>query len=130
MPHVNDADDLILEALISMVIADDHVDPEELATLARVYDDLTGRELSVEHLEAHARARLVDPTVGYPGDIGEGLDHEGKLRVLGAAFAIAAADGFVMEEEEQQLESLAQLLGLNKQAYREAVADLSSSRPR
>ena len=129
MSTVQDADDLILEALLSMVIADDDIDPDELSTLARVYGELTGRELSTAHLEAHARARLVDPTAGYPGDIGEGLDSDEKRRVLEAAFAIAAADGFVVEEEEQQLAQLAQMLGLTPEASRKAVAGLMSSRP-
>ncbi len=129
MSTVQDADDLILEALLSMVIADDDIDPDELATLARVYGELTGRALSVDHLEAHARARLVDPAVGYPGDIGEGLDADQKRRVLEAAFAIAAADGFVVEEEEQQLAQLAQLLGMTPEASRQAVVGLMSSRP-
>lgn len=129
MADLNDVDDQILEALLSMVIADEHIDPDELKTLARVYGELTGRALSVEHLNAHARARLADPAVGYPGDIGEGLSDEQKQQVLAAAFAVAAADGFVLEEEEQQLSRLSQLLGIPDETYRSAVMRLMSSRP-
>lgn len=129
MTTLTDTDDLILEALLSMVIADDDIDPEELSTLTRVYAELTGRTLSTAHLEAHARARLADPAVGYPVAIGEGLTDADKRRVLEAAFAIAAADGFVVEEEEQQLARMAQMLGLSPEASRKAVAGLLSGRP-
>lgn len=129
MLNLNDADGRILEALLSMVLADDDVDPDELGTLARVYGELTGRAVSVPDLEAHARARLADPAVGYPSDIGEGLSDEHKQRVLAAAFDIAAADGFVLEEEEEQLIQLSQLLGMSEDAYRSTVARLMGSRP-
>lgn len=129
VPTLDDADDQILEALLSMVIADEHVDPDELRTLARVYGELTGRTVTVEHLEAHARARLADPAVGYPGALGEGLSEAQRQQVLTAAFAIATADGFVLEEEEQRLTQLSQLLGLSEDAYRTMVARLMSSRP-
>ncbi|MCA9708762.1 MAG: right-handed parallel beta-helix repeat-containing protein [Myxococcales bacterium] len=110
-------------------LADEDIDPDELGALAKGYDELTGRALSVEHLHAHAQARLADPAVGYPREIGEGLPEADRLRILMVAFSIAAADGFVVEEEEQRLTGLAQLLGLSEETYRRAIARLISGRP-
>ncbi|MCH9687047.1 MAG: TerB family tellurite resistance protein [Deltaproteobacteria bacterium] len=130
MSPLLDPEHRILDALIGMVVADGDADPDELTTLTRVYEELTGRTFSPEDLATRATARLEAAGAGAPAlaELGAGLDDDGKRRVLSAAFAIAAADGFVLEEEDEQLSAIAQALGLSSTAYRDAVTGFTSTR--
>ncbi len=122
-----DPDDRILHALLGMVVADDDADPDELEMLSKVYAELTGQTLDPEQLAALATARLAPAAVVPSLDgLGDGLTPDDKHRVLNAAFSIAAADGFVLEEEDEQLAALAHALGLTGNAYRDAVQGLLS----
>lgn len=122
MPPLSDPDELVLETLLTMVIADGDADPDELGVLARVYEELTERTIEAPELETRARARLKtsDPTA-LPPSLAERLEDNAKRRVLLAALAIAEADGFVLEEEDTQLSALVAMLGLPPQAYRDAA---------
>lgn len=129
MSSLPDDDDRIFEALLSMVVIDGDADPDELLTLARVYEELTGREVSPAELRARAEVRLANPGPIDLLGLGERLTEAGKRCVLGAAYAIAAADGFVLDEEDQLLARMADAMGLSMQAYRDALAGLLAVRP-
>lgn len=129
MSTLADTDGRVLQALLSMVVIDGDADPDELLTLCRAYAELTGRTMAAEELLAQAEALL---QVGAPATfegLAADLDEVGKRCVLAAAYAIAAADGFVLEEEEQLLALMAQGMGLSTQAYRDALAGLLTVRP-
>lgn len=102
-----------------MVVADEDVDPDEVATLVRVYAELTGETVDVEQVRDRARTRLStpDPTA-FPSDLQDRLDDELRPKVLTAAVAIAEADGFVLDEEEALLSRLALALGMSPDAHR------------
>ena len=112
----------LLEALLAIVVVDGDADPDELEIAAKGFADLTGRTLEIEVLQARVAARLASPDpTALPPELAAGLDEPAKHRVLLAALAIAEADGFVLEEEDELLVRLVGVLGLPRSTYREAV---------
>ena len=122
MTGVSDERGCIRRALILMMVSDGDVDPDELATVLRVYEKVTGNALDEAQVRAQAQEVLAaGEQLGDCSDLGEGLDEAAKLHVLAAAFAVAAADGFVVEEEDELLGKLAKDLGLSGETYRGAI---------
>ncbi len=108
--------------MVLMMAADDDVDPDEVAAIIRVYKETTGEELSAAQLEAEAAALPAGMRLGEcAGRLAKGLDRDARLRVLGAAFAVAAADGFVVDEEDDMLTRLAADLEIPKDDYEAAI---------
>lgn len=130
VPALPDVEERLLEALLAVVVADGDVDPDELSAASRAYAELTGRTLDAEQWRARAAARLAstEPTA-LPEGLSDGLDEVGRRRVLLAALAIAEADGFVLEEEDELLVRLVAALDLPTTAYREAVEGRLSLAP-
>jgi tellurite resistance protein len=119
----------VLRVLLAMMRADDIVEPDELESVRTAYkrltgelptDDQLGRERAV--LEADAGAWLPAAQV-----LGERLGDDDKARLITAAFAVAVADGFVLEEEERLLATLGAALGLNQASYRQTMEKLIAS---
>lgn len=122
MTAIADEDGCIRRVLVMMMMSDGDLDPDELSTAQRVYADVTGRQVTEEELRA--QARLVAEEGWVPGQcagLGEGLDEAAKVRVLGAAFAVAAADGFVVDEEDRLLWRLASDMNLSPETYQAAI---------
>ena len=95
-----DDDGAVLRVLLG-VIAVDEVDAEEgLSTVGSAYARLTGRTLAAE------------------------LDEDGKQTLFAAAFEVAVADGFVLDDEDRLLSTLAAALGMNELDYRACVEKL------
>lgn len=125
MTEVSDERGCIRRALILMMVSDGDVDPDELATVLRVYEKVTGTALDEAQVRTQAEEVLAKgEQLGDCGDLGDGLDLGAKLHVLAAAFAVAAADGFVVEEEDELLGKLAKDLGLPEATYRGAIDQL------
>lgn len=116
-------EELIVDVLLSMVVADDDVDPDELQTLCRVVKELTGQEIAAKDLLARATARLDAPhPTAFPPGLAQQIDTDLRPKVLAAAVAIAEADGFVLDEEDELLSRLAIALGLPPDAHRQPGA--------
>lgn len=128
MAHLADDGERILDALMAMVVVDGEIDRYELAQVKGVYVDLTGETLDPAALASRAARRLHsdDPAQLHP-DLGVGLDEGAKRRVMAAAYAVAEADGFVLEEEDQLLLLLSRALGLSEDVYRLAMSGLLST---
>ncbi len=133
MAKIPDPEGKILNALLSVVVADGDADPDELETLAARYAELTGASPSSEALSQRARSLLPAndalPDIPLSASLGASLDDDQRREVLAAALAIAAADGFVLDEEDVQLMRLAHALGLSEEASRKAMSKLPFVRP-
>jgi tellurite resistance protein len=128
MAAIVDEQGCIRRALILMMMSDGDLDPDELVTVLGVYEKVTGSKLLEADVRAEAAAVVAaGDELGKCRGLGDSLDEPGKLRVLGAAFAVAAADGFVVEEEDEQLGRLASDLGLTPERYRAAIEQLLSA---
>ncbi len=105
----------VRRVLVAMMIADEDIDADEVATVRRIYAEMTGETLSIaqlrEEVTAACRAGLTVQTC--LANLADDLDLPTRQRLLEAAFAVASADGFVLEEEEVLLGQVATALGLD-----------------
>ncbi|MCR9160650.1 MAG: TerB family tellurite resistance protein [Nannocystaceae bacterium] len=110
--------------LLAMIIADDDVDPDEVAAAEQAYAELMGRELPEGEL---ARSAADAKAAGRcPNDVLKclptGLDADVQEKVLRAAFQVASADGFVLEEEDALLQAVAKAVGMDETRSRSVLA--------
>lgn len=125
---VTDEKGCIRRVLVAMMVADGDVDPDELVAIRTVYAEMTGETITAAQLQSDAKQVL-----GQDGgvaaclvDLGKGLGIKGRRRVFEAAFAVAGADGFVLEEEERMLANVAAALGFTEAQFRAEVDRLMS----
>jgi tellurite resistance protein len=120
----------IRRVLVAMMVADGDVDPEELATIRSVYASMTGEHVEVDVLIDEAK-RMQAEGMTLSTSL-HGLEHalgtDGKKKVLVAAFAVATADGFVLDEEDELLAAVGRAIGMDEAEYREALHDLMTGR--
>jgi uncharacterized tellurite resistance protein B-like protein len=127
MPILRGDDDGALLRVLLGVIAADEVDADEgITTVATAYYRLTGRQLVEEDVTRgrdHARA---NPSAWLDAarSLANELDAAGKAQLFTAAFEVAVADGFVLDEEDRLLSTLAAALGMTEHEYRLSVEKL------
>jgi tellurite resistance protein len=126
---LRDDDGEVLRVLLAMTRADDIVDPDELESVGTAYRRLTGAEPTAEDVQRETTTLRADEGAWLPSarTLGQRLSDDDKARLLTAAFEVAVADGFVLDEEDKLLATLAGALGLNETAYRQTIARLVDS---
>lgn len=101
--------------LLAMIVADEDVDPDEIVVAERAYDEFVGEALpdgTLTELAAEARAAgrsATEVLACLPRDLPAHLQDQ----VLTAAFRVASADGFVLEEEDEMLRAVAAAMGMD-----------------
>ncbi len=114
----------IRRVLVAMVVADGDIDPEELTTAQRVFRDVTG--VGISDVELRKEAEQMQAAGGKVAEClgaAAGLDLDARKRIFAAAFAVASADGFVLEEEDALLANVAAALGFTEAKYRGLVEE-------
>lgn len=131
MDHmVPDGTDPIVRLLLAVVIADGDIDPDELRVVQRHVQQLRGMRFSEEELRASAermmasRASVHHCLRGLPP-----LDPPTAERLFTAAFEVASADGFVLEEEDSVLAQVAAALRMSEAQYRGTISALLEAHP-
>jgi uncharacterized tellurite resistance protein B-like protein len=125
MPELSDDDGALLRVLIGVTAADELDGDEGIASLRAGYRELVGRELAEAQVVAEREAAKGGGAwLDAARELGKRLDAHGKQAVIGAAFEVAVADGFVLEEEDRVLATLAAALGLSEAEYRGIVDKL------
>lgn len=110
--------------LLAMIIADDDVDPDEVAAAERAYRDVVGQPIpqgKLAQCAADAKAANRRPTEVLqclPSNLAPDLQE----KVLEAAFQVASADGFVLEEEDELLQAVAKAVGMDDARARTVLA--------
>ncbi|HWB77698.1 MAG TPA: TerB family tellurite resistance protein, partial [Nannocystaceae bacterium] len=118
-------DGALLRVLIGVTAADELDGDEGIASLRATYSKLAGRELDEAQVVAEREAAKGGGAwLDAARELGKRLDDHGKQQVIGAAFGVAVADGFVLEEEDRVLATLAAALGLSEAEYRGIVDKL------
>jgi uncharacterized tellurite resistance protein B-like protein len=103
----------IRRTMVLMCLADGVVDPEEVATIQRVFGQIAKRQITAEEVHAEIASAQSD---GRPvheflaGGIAATLNDSGKEMVIRAAFMVAAADGQFQDEEKQLLAQIGSAL--------------------
>ncbi len=111
-----------------MIVADEDVDPDEVAAAEQAYDEFTGQalpdgELARDAAEARSQGRSSQEVLGcLPSD----LEADAQAKVLTAAFRVASADGFVLEEEDDLLRAVAKAIGMDDDQARTVLNGLMS----
>ena len=106
--------------LLAMIVADEDVDPDEIVAAEQAYGEFTGQPLPDGALEREAsEARSAgrspeDLLQCLPAD----LERKARETILTAAFRVASADGFVLEEEDALLRAVATALGMDSSEAR------------
>lgn len=121
-----DDDGAVLRVLLGVIAADEVDADEGIATVASAYERLTDRKLAADDVTRgrdHARA---DPGAWLDAAraLAQELDADGKAQLFAAAFEVAVADGFVLDEEDRLLSTLAAALGMSDHEYRVSVDKL------
>lgn len=126
---LRDDDGGVLRVLLAMTRADEDVDADELASVRRAYERLTGRAPAPEVLARETAALAADEGAWLPTAhaLAGRLADDDKGRLLTAAFEVAVADGFVLDEEDKLLSTLGAALGLNATEYGRAIEQLLAS---
>jgi tellurite resistance protein len=113
--------------MIDMMMADGEMGQDELKTVAKIYEDVGGKPLSKRRLKAEL-ARLEEEghegTVDYLREAQGFLNDEGRLMVLRAALAVAAADGEFQQEEQDLMAEYADAVGLSGKQYKALIQEV------
>ena len=109
-------EDRILHALLLLVVADGHVEADELAKVREVARDLCGASFDDERLDELAQEVRDAPedVIDYLARIRGLLEPEERRRLLAGLRAIASADGDVADAERVELAKAAEALGLDE----------------
>ena len=116
--------------MVDMMMADGDMDAQELETLKTIYQEIGRKPLSQDRLDAELRRLKNDGerrTVAYLRDEGSFLNEEGKLLVLKAALAVAAADGQFQAEEQILVSSYADALNVRLEKFEKLLQEAFSS---
>ncbi len=126
MTDLHDDDGTLLRVLIGITAADELDSEEGLASLSAGYQRLVGRGLDEGTLAAEREQARTHGAEWLEAarELGRRLDDEAKQAVLAVAFEVAFADGFVLDEEDRVLATLAAALGLHEAEYRQTVERL------
>jgi tellurite resistance protein len=109
--------------LAAMMIVDEHIDPDEIRVACEVYKKQSGVDLDPKALEEAAH-HLKDGDVNVEETLhalSTALEFAAKERILEAALQVASADGFVLEEEDTLLATIAAALGVTEAQYRRVM---------
>lgn len=115
--------------IVRMVVEDGKVELEERAILNRVHEDLLGRRLEEEELDAEIAAAATDPrpAADYARGIAGYLDSDGRALVLRAALRVAASDGELHPAERNLMAEIG--AGLDMEPH-EIAGVMTSARSR
>jgi hypothetical protein len=120
------ADD-VRRVMVLTMLADHEVQEEEISVIQRVYQQLTGRELTraeLDHDMLQARRSGVS-AVTYARAIASRRSAEEKEWLIRGAFHVAAATGELSDRRMEQLKDLPTVLGVEPERFRQIVAESS-----
>lgn len=122
----NDEDGAVLRVLLGVTAADEVDADEGIETAATAYYRLTGRQLLPEDVARGRDHARTDPAAWLDAarTLANELEADGKAELFAAAFEVAIADGFVLDEEDKLLSTLAAALGMSETEYRASVEKL------
>lgn len=118
----------VQQVMILMTLADGVVDDAEIAAMASIFQQLSGRVIAEEDLrrEVDAAARDPRPVDDYLKEFGALLNNESKEIVIKAMFLIAATDGDFDESEIKLLTEAAEAMEMSKAHLNGIIAEMTS----
>lgn len=110
--------------MVLMLLADGEVDPQEVAMVSQVFQELTGQALSETEVHEEIEQAKADgrSAEDYLKSMADSLNDKGKETVIRAALSIANADGHLDDSEMQLLHRLAKVLQVKPERLTELLA--------
>ena len=121
------ADRTLLTAMALMTLADGRVAEDEVTRIRFIFGRVTESEVAEHEVRAAvAEVRASGMTMdGHLKSVADSLSEGDKRRILKAAFAIANADGRVVDEEDALLQRIAKGLGISPETYRAVLSHMA-----
>jgi len=113
------------QVMIGMLLADGHIDDQEVTELQQIFEDLAKVEVTEQDLReeiANIQAKGIN-TLELASDLAGELNDNGKEMVVRSAYRIAAADGSVDPTEMDFLHQLATALQLSSAHLKGIMAE-------
>jgi tellurite resistance protein len=113
--------------MIRMVLADGDIDDEEVSTVCRLYEQLTGTVLGAAqvHEEAKSIRESHVGTAQFLSSVAGQLNDPGKEIIVKAAYLVAAADGVFMQQERDMLGEIAGALNMTAAHFKGVIDNVS-----
>lgn len=118
----------VKQIMIGVLLADGHIDDQEVRELQDRYEEITGVEIPEDELreEIAAIADSGASTTELAAKLSSGLNDKGREMTLRAAYAIAAADGVIDPSEEQMLHEIGDALGLSSAHFNGIIQEAAA----
>jgi len=102
----------VKQVMIGLMLADGHMDDEEVGRITDIYERLTGSGISAAQVRSEAEQTDPDPerVIARMKEMAPRLNDHGKEMVIRAAFLVAAADGEFQEEEMRFIGSIGEAM--------------------
>lgn len=120
----------LIRCMIATSVADGHLHDEEIATILKIYTQLTGSrmdESTVREAAAHMQSEGTD-IIGELANIKSILDNDLKLKIIRSSLYILAADGALSEDEEFIIDAIREGLGISKMKFKGIKASFLESK--
>lgn len=119
--------DIILDVMLAMAAADGEIEDREAATIAGIYRDLTGRDLSQDVIRTRARSRraAAPDIVEWLQGVVPSLDRDAKDQIVRAAYLVLLADDAISSAERKKLQDIAAALKIPEVHFGAILEDVA-----
>ena len=111
---------LLRRAMVLMTRVDGHVDEDEVVRIQWIMHERFGQKLEPDEIRAQVNDQIATGVRLHDllAEAEPELDHDQKRLVLEVAFAIASADGTIVDEEDALMARIARTLHVLPAEYR------------
>jgi tellurite resistance protein len=111
---------LLRRAMVLMTRVDGHVDDDEVIRIQWIMRKRFGQVFGPDDIRSLVHAQVADGVKLHDllSEAAPELDHDQKRLVLEVAFAIASADGTIVDEEDALMARIARSLQIEPAEYR------------
>jgi tellurite resistance protein len=110
----NSEADWILKAMVAVAGSDGQLDARETGLIQQVYQDQSGRALSVDEIAREADAVAKGDAIAEFAAAAKVLDQAAKEEVIRAAYLVLLADDRIAGEERKKLKDIAAALQVSE----------------
>ncbi len=113
-------------SMILMMLADGHIDPEEMETVQQIINKFGHNDVSMPELELLVERVQKEnlPLSHYLTQVAPSLNEHGKEIIIKCAIAVASADGHIDESELQLISDMAKNLEMSNSHLKGIIHDM------
>lgn len=119
------------QVMISMLLADGHIDDSEVTMLQTQFKEITGTHVPEQELREEIQhiSQQGSSASEMLGSLAGQMNDQGKETVVRAAYAIAASDGNVDQSEQAYLAEVGRSLGMSEAHLTGVISAAMSGQP-